>query len=266
MNIKASVSHDFFRSLRTQCRVIHAIFMREIITRYGRHNIGFAWMFAEPMAFTLGVTLIWSFSKESVHGHHITIASFALTGYSTVLIWRNTISRCCECLEPNRGLLFHRNVTVFDVFAARIALELVGVTLSVLLIFVIFFYAGLVGAPYSFLGMFAAWSMLCWYAAAMAMIVGALSEYSELVDKIWHPLSYFQLPLSGAMVMTAQLPLQYQKIILIFPVPHCVEYFRASYYGPAVRTVYNMDYVFWINMTLTWLGLYLVDKVSRRPL
>ena len=53
------------QSLRIQARVVHALIMREIITRYGRHNIGFAWLFAEPMLFTIGVIGLWSIVHKS---------------------------------------------------------------------------------------------------------------------------------------------------------------------------------------------------------
>ena len=39
---------------RVERRVIWALMLREMMTRYGRHNIGFLWLFAEPMLFTLG--------------------------------------------------------------------------------------------------------------------------------------------------------------------------------------------------------------------
>ena len=41
-------------SLRVQGRVLVALLLREMLTRYGRHNIGFLWVFVEPMIFTLG--------------------------------------------------------------------------------------------------------------------------------------------------------------------------------------------------------------------
>jgi len=46
---------DLLRSVVIQTRVVGALIMREIITRYGRHNIGFMWVFVEPMMFTAGV-------------------------------------------------------------------------------------------------------------------------------------------------------------------------------------------------------------------
>ncbi|MDP3222903.1 MAG: capsule polysaccharide export ABC transporter permease, partial [Rubrivivax sp.] len=43
-----------------QRRVIGALMMREVITRFGRHNLGALWLVAEPMIFTLGVAAVWA--------------------------------------------------------------------------------------------------------------------------------------------------------------------------------------------------------------
>jgi capsular polysaccharide transport system permease protein len=44
--ITGALNHrnDLWRSLVIQARVVGALVMREIITRYGRHNIGFMWV------------------------------------------------------------------------------------------------------------------------------------------------------------------------------------------------------------------------------
>ena len=78
----------FSVSLRLQLRVLGALLMREIITRYGRDNLGFLWLFAEPMLFTLGITALWT-SAGLAHGSTLPVVAFALTGYSSVLLWRN---------------------------------------------------------------------------------------------------------------------------------------------------------------------------------
>ena len=77
-----------WESFKIQRRVIGALLMREILDRWGRHNIGFLWMFAEPMVFTLGVMTLWSLTGAS-HGLSITSVGFAITGYSSILLWRN---------------------------------------------------------------------------------------------------------------------------------------------------------------------------------
>ena len=66
-----------WESARVQKRILGALLVREILTRYGRHNIGFLWLFVEPMIFTLGVTALWTATK-SVHGSDLPIVAFAL--------------------------------------------------------------------------------------------------------------------------------------------------------------------------------------------
>lgn len=121
-----------------QRRVIGALLMREILTRYGRHNIGFLWLFAEPMLFTLGVTTLWTLSNAH-HYSSIPIVAFAITGYSSVLLWRSMPARCISAIEPNLALLHHRNVRLIDVFVSRILLEMVGTSIS-FVVLVLFFW------------------------------------------------------------------------------------------------------------------------------
>lgn len=120
---------NFGRSLAVQRRVIFALLMREVLTRYGRHNIGFLWLFVEPMIFTVGITILWN-ATGATHGSNLPISAFALTGYSTVLLWRNMPGRCSMAVTPNLALMYHRNVKVIDIFIARILLEVVGNTAS----------------------------------------------------------------------------------------------------------------------------------------
>lgn len=252
------------RSLTIQGRIIFALIMREIITRYGRHNIGFAWLFAEPMMFTLGVMLLWGLFHDVSSGHHVSLIAYALTSYSTVLVWRNTISRCALAIEPNASLLFHRNVRVIDLFLARIALELAGITLSVMVLLLIFVGTGIIAPPADMLNMVAGWALLAWYSAAMGLIIGGLSEYSEMVERLWHPIAYFQLPISGAFAMASWLPPNIRNIVMIFPVPHCVELFRYGYFGNEIKPYYDVPYVSAICLVLTWIGLAAVRDASRR--
>ena len=81
MEISAHKQHEtqLGESFAIQRRVIGALLMREILDRWGRHNIGFLWMFLEPMLFTLAVTILWSVSGLS-HSSTIPIVGFALTG------------------------------------------------------------------------------------------------------------------------------------------------------------------------------------------
>ncbi|WP_230960522.1 ABC transporter permease [Burkholderia pseudomultivorans] len=243
--------------------MIHALIMREIITRYGRHNIGFAWLFAEPMLFTIGIMLIWGIAHRDASSH-IDIIPYALTSYSTVLVWRNGIGRCALAITPNASLLFHRNVRVIDLFLARLILELGGVTLSTATLFVILMITGIIPPPVDILTMIGAWGLLAWYTIGMALIIGGLTEYSEIVDRLWHPIAYFQLPVSGAFIMASYLPPNVRNIVLLFPTANCAEILRYGYFGDQITPYYDIPYVCVCCLVLTWLGLYIVRNASKK--
>lgn len=250
-------------SWRIQRRVLGALLMREILTRYGRHNIGFLWLFAEPMLFTLGVTALWSLT-----GAHrlssIPIVAFAITGYSSVLLWRSMPARCISAIEPNLALLHHRNVRIFDVFLARIILEAAGTTISFVVLSLLFWGIGWLAAPEDVLKIVGAWLMLSWFGASLALLLGAMSGSSELVEKLWHPAAYLLFPMSGAAFLVDSLPREVQDLVLFLPMVNGVEYLREGYFGSAVTAHYDLAYMALFNAILTLTGLIRLQAISQQ--
>lgn len=250
------------RSAAIQGRVIYALFMREVLTRYGRHNIGFLWLFVEPMLFTTGVTLLWTLANAS-HGSSLPIVAFALTGYSSVLLWRNMPSRCIGAIEPNLALMYHRNVRAIDIFIARILLEAGGATISFITLSVFYIYIGWLEPPEDVLTVIGAWLLLGWFGASLATLLGALAEKSEIIDRLWHPAAYLLFPLSGAAFMVDALPVGAQKYALYVPMVNAVEMVRDGYFGNHIRTHYSVTYVLFWCFGLTVLALAQVAVVNR---
>mgnify|MGYP003392127273 CR=1 FL=1 len=258
----SNTSTTFKRSLEIQFRVIGALLMREVITRYGRHNIGFLWLFVEPMLFTLGVTTLWTIAGAA-HGSSLPIAAFALTGYSSVLLWRNMPGRCSGAIVPNLSLMYHRHVKVIDIFASRILLEIAGTTASFIILGIVFTAIGWIKPPEDILKIMFGWFMLAWFGAALALLVGALSERTEIIEKLWHPTAYLLFPLSGAAFMVDWLPVTAQRFVLLLPMVHGLEILREGYFGSSVHAHYDMAYMAIVNLCLTLLGLSQVRVASR---
>lgn len=245
-----------------QRRVIGALLMREILTRYGRHNLGFLWLFVEPMLFTTGVTTLWTVTK-SIHGSNLPIVAFAVTGYSSVLLWRNMPSRCIGSVEPNLSLLYHRQVKVLDIFLSRLILEAGGATVSFSTLVLFFHFLGWMELPEDILAVALGWFMLAWFGSSWAILLGALSERSELVEKLWHPAAYLLFPLSGAAFLVDAVPKVAQDYLLLLPMVHGVEYIRHGFFGSQIVTHYDLAYMGSICIVLTLLGLSLTRQVSR---
>lgn len=257
------MDNSLSRALSIQGRVIGALLLREIITRYGRHNIGIFWLILEPMLFTLGITLLWSLA-----GLHtltdIPVVAFAITGYSCVLVWRNAANRCSKAIEPNLSLMYHRNVKVIDLFVSRVVLEVIGATGSLVILTILFASVGAIKWPQDIILVLIGWILLCWFSFALGFIVGAITERSETFERFWHVITYLIFPLSGAVFMVHWLPPGAQRAIYWAPMVHGVEMVRHGYFGNVVPTYEDPIFFSAVNLVLSLIGLALVRESGRR--
>lgn len=243
--------------LTIQLRVVGALLMREIITRFGRNNIGFLWLFLEPLLFTAGVLGLWS-ATQHLHGSRLQVAPFIVTGYSTLLLWRNCSFRGIKAIESNRSLLNHRNVKLIDIFAARMLLEVAAVTASFVFVMLVLYSLDRIDVPYDILLMLGAWLLMAWFSTNLGVILGCLSEHSDLVERLWHPSSYFLLSISGAFFMVSWLPDSWRYGLGLVPMVNTTEMLRAGYFGPSIVTYFDVQYTVAFCACMSLVALLLV--------
>lgn len=261
--MKAIKRNSLRQSFQIQTRVIGALLLREILTRYGRRNIGFLWLFIEPMLFTSVIIGLWTVISGE-RASQLPIIAFAITGYSSVLLWRNMSGRCSSAIESNLSLMYHRNVKILDIFISRIILEFMGCTISFVFLLLLFITANWIAPPENILKIITGWFMLAWFGASLAILIGALSARIEMLEKIWTPFTFLLFPLSGAAFMVDWLPTNAQNFVLLFPMVHGVEILREGYFGSVVSAHYDIGYMATWCVVLTLFGLSQVHTISRK--
>jgi ABC-type polysaccharide/polyol phosphate export permease len=232
-----------------------------MLTRYGRNNIGFLWLFVEPMLFILIVVMIRSATKSFYQGS-IPMVAFAVTGWPSLMLWRNMASRLIGALKSNRSLLHHRQVTIVDIYLSRIALEQMATSTSFAMVSMILFAIGWLTPPEDLLQVIAGWMLLGWFGAGLALIVGSLSERFEIVGHLWRPTIYIFMPLSGIAFVVDALPASVQHYALWLPMLNALEFMRDGWFGSTFRAHYDITYVIVFNLTLTLIGLSLARQVG----
>ena len=242
-------------------RVIGALLLRELLTRYGRNNIGFLWLFVEPMLFVLIITAVWS-ATRSIHGSVIPIVAFALTGYSSMLLWRGMPGRCIGALRSNMPLLYHRQISIFDVYVARILLEFMAVSTSFVALGIAFYAMDWITAPEDAMQVLGGWLLLGWFGAGLGLTVGALSERFLVVRNLWPPLSYIMMPFSGVAFIANAVPEGVRNVLLWLPMLNALEFLREGWFGTLMHAHYDIPYVIVFNLILSFVGLSLVRQVS----
>lgn len=245
-----------FRLFWLQSRVITALLMREIHTRYGRENIGHLWVIGEPMLFCVGVAVMWTAIRPA-HEHGVPITAFVITGYVPLTMWRHCVGRSVKAFEANGSLLFHRQVTPLDIIISRCLLEIIGSLIAGIVVSggaILIGYMDMpdnVGLVYVGLIYHAVFCLAC------ALILAPLSEMGDVLEKFVGAAMYLSLPFSGAFTMVDWVPPAFQSVLLWSPSVHTLEIIRKGQFGSHVNAHYDLVFVTWTCATMILIGISL---------
>ncbi|MCK8784595.1 ABC transporter permease [Roseomonas sp. NAR14] len=249
----AASQRGFAGALQVQGRVIGALLMRELHTRFGRENLGYVWLFAEPAMLGFAVTSLHLITEAHLP-NGIPPLAFYLIGYIPFYMLRAIINRAASTIDSNRTLLYHRQVTLSDMLVARTLLEgaacLVVTAVATL-------WSGVVGDgwPEDPMKMVYGIVLMVWWSHGIAMLVAAGSALTELVDRFVHPAVYIFMPLSGAFFMKDWMGPTVAWILWFNPVVQMYEMIRDGQFGERIFTDYDVGYMLAHNVALTLLGL-----------
>lgn len=243
-----------------QCRVIYALIMREIHTRYGRDNIGFLWVVGEPILFCAGVAIVWTAIRPS-HEHGLQMTGMVISGYVPLTIWRHTVARAIKAYAVNSTLLYHRLVTPLDIIISRITLEVVGAVLAGAIVMGGALALGYVSWPESWVLIYEGMGFCIYFSYGLAIIIASLTEVSDLLEKAMSVLMYLSLPLSGAFVMVEWIPARYRWILELSPLAESIEMIRYGMFGIKVVPHYSISYLFVSCSVMFMIGVYLTLKI-----
>jgi len=230
-------------------RIVVALMMRELITRYGRKGLGFAWVIGEPLIFCLGVLVLWSVARPD-YEHGIRMGPFIMTGYMCLLLLRHQITLSLSALQANVGLLHHRGIAVLHLYIARNILEFLGTTAAFAVVYGVLMLLGQVSWPANLLLLYGGWFLLAFMANGLAMIFAALAIRYDVMERIVPLFTYILIPLSGVFFMVAWVPGAYRDAFLLIPLPHPIEMVRAGVFGEFVETHFDPLYA------LGWAALF----------
>lgn len=240
--------------------MIGAVIMRELHTRYGRENIGYLWLIAEPLM--LGTII--SVLHGGGHDNGINPVAFTVTGYCNFIMFRGIVNRAEGSLQANLPLLYHRMVTVFDITTGRALLEAAG-TISAFGILLTFCVAlGYTDLPERPIYLAAGIGLIFWFSFALSMIIAGGTHEHSFLERMIHPFTYFMIPLSGAFYMVEWIPEKYRYYLMFNPLPHCFEIIRYGVFRSATLDYVDFEYVTACCAILTLFGLLALRLVKSR--
>jgi len=245
-----------------QVRVIKALMLRELTTRFGRENIGFLWMMVEPMLFALLVSVLWRFAIGT-HEHGIGIAAFTVSAYIPIVLFRHAVNKTTGVFRANGSLMYHRQVKVLDFIFVRFLIEFVGHMMAYVVIGIALWMVDLMPTPYDLGFVLMGWFYWSLFTFAVCVILAPVGEMSELVEKFLPVTTYIMVPLSGAFHLMAWLTPSARAMLAWSPLVHGMEMMRFGLFGHAMTPYYEYGYTLKVSAVLILLGLALCRRVRR---
>lgn len=256
-----TLAHSIFGALQVQVRVWNALILRETKARYGRHKLGFFWMFIEPLFF-IALFLTFKLLIRSPTSGGMSDIYFILTGITPFLLFRHTMSHLSNAIANSRNLLAFPQVTTFDVMFSTALLEFA----SVILVF-----AGLI-AGFSMtvetprienpLLVLYGTLLLGITGTGVGMIFASLIPIWPSIKNITNPL--FGRPLfftSGIFFTADMLPAAAREVVLWNPLLHMVEIIRSAFF-----IEFESQYIDWHYANLFAAGIFLVGLMMHAAL
>ena len=262
--MSAAPKGSFAHSLSIQARVIGALVMRELHTRYGRENVGYLWMIGEPMLLATVIGTLHAAQPHTNYAGDIKPIPFVVLGYTIFILFRGVVNRSEGAIEANAPLLYHRMVTVLDITIARALLEFAGVFTTSAILFSLMISVGLAQPPVRPLVLLAAWFLMFWYAFAHSLIIGALSYENRTFGRLVHPYSYFMVGLSASFFQVGWLPQPYRTWLNWVPMTHIFELARHGQFRAANLAYFSAQYLVGACLILTWIGLLSVKMMRHK--
>lgn len=235
--------------------------IRELITRFGRENIGFLWMMVEPLLFAVLVGGMWSVLRTDEHG--VSVVAFVVTGYLPLTLFRNAVGRSVKAFSANGSLLYHRQIKIVDFIFVRFAIEMIGGMMAYLFIGTVLVALNLFPVPSHVMYLILGWLLYCLFTFSVCLILAPLSEMSEILEKLVPISTYIMIPFSGTFNMMSWLSPGFRAVLYWSPPVNAVEMMRYGVFGDQVTPYYDPLVPLGVSLILLPIGLTLCRRVRR---
>lgn len=250
----AASAGTLHRAAAVQGRVIFALMLREVRTRFGRSQIGYLWALLEPITYIATMTYIFDiFGRPPRVGDSWPV--FFATGVLIYLTYRKIASSLANAFTANQSLLVYPIVKPIDTLVARALLELATKLVIVLIIFagmMVIFSAPWPTRPEHMIIAILLVALLGFGIGTIgAVITRKMPSWPHIDGMLQRPLIF----ISGVMFVPDSLPNYAREWLEWNPLLHGIEWMRYGYYDTYRADTIDIMYLAWWALGTTLIGL-----------
>lgn len=248
--------------LQAHARIVSALLIREMSTRFGSKPGGYIWALLDPAAHVILLTLLFQvIARTPALGTSFPL--FFATGYIAFNFYSSTVNFISSAVKGNKALLSYPNVAPVDTVTARYILQF-GTMAVVGFIIIGSILLTLHTTPVL------DWSAILEAAIAASLLglgVGmgnaVLFARAPLYEKVYGIVTKPLMLMSGVFFLPDHIPHPFREFLLLNPIIHVVILFRTGFYPEYRGDALNTEYLYGFILCVLFLGMLLFTRSSR---
>jgi len=253
---------EFIQAFSLQRKVISALVLREVTSRYANTKLGFFWALFEPFAhITIFMAIFTIINKPAPVGESIGL--FILTGIVPWLLYTNTVNAVMSAVSANKALLGYPQVMPLDIVLARVLLEFATLFLVMLVFLGVAINLGFNIRIDNFLDMLTVAGLIMLLAMGVGFINTAIIDFLPSYKSIYNALS-MPLYFSSGIFFTMDF---FSSDVLSFlaynPMLNLIEWYRDAFYTEFSSQLFDKEYAITVALSVFGIGLA-IERLMRK--
>lgn len=243
-------------------RAIMALVIRELATTNSKAMGGYFWTLLEPIASTAVMSILFSLIMRTPPiGTNFQI--FYASGILVFATYRDVLSRVSSAIPASRSLLRYPAILYIDAVIARI---IASVMTQIIVMFIIFVGITMIWetrTEFNPLYALSAVSSAVVLGIGFGLVNAFILSFVPIWQSIWVTINRPLILISGVIYLHDRVPQPYQDYLWWNPFVHVVGEMRRAFFPQYAGEYIYMPYPFAIGLSLTAIGLFLLNTYSR---
>jgi len=246
-------------------RVLFALVVREMSTKFGRSWGGYFWAVAEPVGGILLLTVAFSLA---VHKPPLgtNFALFYATGIIPFYLFSHVTGSVGQAIASNRGLLTYPVVNPLDAVIAKFVTDFLTMVLTGVLVYTIIILNNGLVLSLNFAAIFNGFLLMGLVGLGFGTINCVMFGFWPTWRHIWNVLTRPLFVMSCMFYTFDSLPPRVQAVLWYNPLVHAIGLTRSGFYAGYEPTYVTPVYPLAVSGSLFVIGAYLLRRHRSRLL
>jgi capsular polysaccharide transport system permease protein len=235
-------------------RVIYALFLKELKTRFGQYKLGVFWFFLDPLIQVAFFGVLFGYIAKRVMPN-VDYTVYVTTGILTWMMFRNVLNRGITAIDSAKVFFVFSQVKPLDAFISRVFLEFFIFSILYIVVMSMLGYLEYQFVFFKPLEFIVCYICIFLIGCGLSLVIMVVSSLYRDVRKILGVILRVLYFTSGVIFPIKFIPIKYHYLLAWNPIVHIMELTREALFPAFKGVIGSLLYIFTSTIIILFLGL-----------